>query len=136
MTGVLENMRAELTAATAAIAALQQQFATLASGGGGVSAATPAAADPFAGFGAPAPAAAPPPPPANIGEAELTALIQPHIDNPAMKAALGAAMREAGIASLQEIQPAQYAGLYAKFQQVIAANSGGAAPAATPSSLV
>ena len=135
MTGVLETMRAELTAATAAIAALQQQFATLASGGGGVSAATPAAADPFAGFGAPAPAAAPPPP-ANIGEAELTALIQPHIDNPAMKAALGAAMREAGIASLQEIQPAQYAGLYAKFQQVIAANSGGAAPAATPSSLV
>lgn len=131
MTGVLETMRAELTAATAAIAALQQQFATLASGGGGVSAATPAAADPFAGFGA----AAAPPPPANIGEAELTALIQPHIDNPAMKAALGAAMREAGIASLQEIQPAQYAGLYAKFQQVIAA--GGAAPAAaTPSSLV
>lgn len=135
MTGVLETMRAELTAATAAIAALQQQFATLASGGGGVSAAAPAAADPFAGFGAPAPAASPPPP-ANIGEAELTALIQPHIDNPAMKAALGAAMREAGIASLQEIQPAQYAGLYAKFQQVIAA--GGAAPAAagTPSSLV
>lgn len=82
-----------------------------------------------------APAAPPPQPPANVTAEQITALIQPHIANEAIKAALGTAMRNMGINALPEAQPHQYGPLYAAFQQVIAQHTAGgaAAPAAAPS---
>jgi len=62
----------------------------------------------------------------------ITALIQPHLDNAAVKAALGEAMRQHGIDALPNTPPEKYAALYASFQSVIASHAGGgaAAPAA------
>jgi hypothetical protein len=84
------------------------------------------AADPFGGIGA-APAATTPP---NITADMITALIQPHLDNAAVKAALGEAMRQHGIDALPNTPPEKYAALYASFQSVIASHAGGGAPAA------
>jgi hypothetical protein len=63
-----------------------------------------------------------PQPPAATGvDADaITALIQPHVENPAIKAALGATMRQMGINALPETQPHQYAELYSRFQAVLA----------------
>lgn len=79
----------------------------------------------------------PPPPPSqpqlgavSVTGDQLTALIQPHVGNEAIKAALGVAMRENGVANLPEAQPHQYATLYAAFQAVLARfGIGGPAPA-------
>lgn len=86
-----------------------------------------------AGVGAQAGAAALPVAPAtNVSGDQLQALIMPHIDNAAIKEALGAAMRAAGVNALPEAQPHQYGDLYARFQAVLAAHGvgGTAAPAA------
>jgi hypothetical protein len=68
-------------------------------------------------------------PPANVTAETITALIQPHISNQAIKDALGNAMRGMGINALPETQPHQYGELYARFQQVIAQFAGQQAPA-------
>jgi hypothetical protein len=60
---------------------------------------------------------------------QITALIQPHVGNEAIKAALGVAMRAMGINALPEAQPHQYAALHQAFQGVLAAHGvGGPAP--------
>ena len=66
--------------------------------------------------------------PPNVTADTITSLIQPHIANDQIKAALGAAMRSMGINALPETQPHQYGQLYAAFQQVIAQHTGGGAP--------
>lgn len=112
-TGAIENL-------TAAINTL---IGVLQSNPGAV-AATPAVA------AAATPAAAPTPTPANVTADQLLELIQPHVSNEAIKAALGVAMRANGVNALPEAQPAQIPVLYAAFQQVLATfGIGGAAPA-------
>jgi hypothetical protein len=75
--------------------------------------------------------------PAGVTADAITALIQPHISNEAIKAALGAAMRGMGINALPETQPHQFGQLYAAFQQVIAQHTGaGAAPPAASASII
>ena len=64
---------------------------------------------------------------------QLLALIQPHVANEAIKAALGAAMRANGVAALPEATPAQVPVLYAAFQNVLAQHGIGGAAAATSS---
>lgn len=63
----------------------------------------------------------PPAPPAvNVSSEQLTSLIMPHIGNPAVKEALGVAMRSIGVAALPEAQPHQYGALFTAFQNVLA----------------
>ena len=106
MSGVLEAMVARIAALEAAVAAMATPAAAAA-----------AAADPFASLGTVSPSQ--PPPPANVTGDQITALITPHIDNPAIKEALGAEMRAMGINALPETQPNQFAELYGRFQGVI-----------------
>lgn len=73
------------------------------------------------------------PPPQTITADSILALIQPHIGDDATKAQLGAAMRAMGINALPETQPHQFAELYARFQQVLAAHAAQAAPAQSTS---
>ena len=68
-------------------------------------------------------------PAAPVTAEAITALIQPHIANEAIKTALGAAMRGMGINALPETQPHQYGELYSRFQAIIAQYTGGGAPA-------
>lgn len=68
----------------------------------------------------------------NIDADAITALIQPHIGNDAIKADLGAAMRSIGINGLPETQPHQYGQLYTLFQGVLAKYGIGGAGAAQP----
>ena len=123
MSGILERIEAKLDAIIANQAS---------AGPGNPAAANPAAApaaapaaDPFGGLGTPAPAT-----PANITAEMITALIQPHLDNADIKAALGAAMKAQGIDVLPNTPPEKYAALYAAFQQVIASHAGAGANAA------
>jgi hypothetical protein len=60
----------------------------------------------------------------------ITALITPHVQNPAIHAALKEQMAAMGIASLPDAQPGQYPELHARFQSVI--NQAQAAAAAQP----
>lgn len=86
---------------------------------------------------APAPAPQTPPPASNVTADQITALIQPHVANPAIKDALGVAMRSMGINALPEAQPHQYGALYQAFQNVIAQyTTAGAAPQAAPASII
>lgn len=146
MSGILEQMKAQLDANTAEIAALKQHIASM---GAAQAAPAPAAANPFGGFGAPAPAAAPlaaapapaPAPaaaPANVTGEAITALIQPYVENVQVKEALGAEMRAMGINALPETQPHQYAEMYQRFSAVIARFQAGAAaaPAAAPAASI
>lgn len=96
------------------------------------------AADPvFAAAPQPAPAPQPQPAPSNVTADSITALIQPHIGNDAIKAALGVAMRSMGINALPETQPHQFGQLYALFQQVLAQHGvGGPAPAPAASASI
>lgn len=66
----------------------------------------------------------------------ITALIQPHVSNDAIKAELGTAMRGMGINALPETQPHQFADLYHKFAAVIAKHTGGGLGAATSSASI
>jgi hypothetical protein len=65
--------------------------------------------------------------PANITEAMVMGLIEPHLDNAPLKAGLQQVLAAMGIARLPEARPDQYTELYTKFQQTIAQHSGGAA---------
>lgn len=149
MSGILEQMKAQLDANTAEIAALKQHIASM---GAAQAAPAPAAANPFGGFGAtpapaaaplaaapaPAPAPAPAAAPANVTGEAITALIQPYVENVAVKEALGAEMRAMGINALPETQPHQYAEMYQRFSAVIARFQAGAAaaPAAAPAASI
>lgn len=67
----------------------------------------------------------------------LTALIQPHVGNDAIKAQLGDAMRSIGLQSFPEAQPHHYGPLYQKFTEVLAKFGIGApAPAAQSMSII
>ena len=147
MSGILEQMKAQLDANTAEIAALKQHIASM---GAAQAAPAPAAANPFGGFGAtpapaaaplaaaPAPAPAPAAAPANVTGEAITALIQPYVENVAVKEALGAEMRAMGINALPETQPHQYAEMYQRFSAVITRFQAGAAaaPAAAPAASI
>ena len=142
MTGVLENMQAAIVAMQQEVAAIKQHLAAApaAPAATPVAAANPfaatapvAAANPFAGLGGAAtPAAAAP---VNVTADQIVALITPHLDNAAVKEALGAEMAAMGIPALPEAQPNQYGELYQRFANVIGRFQG-AAQAAAPSSLV
>lgn len=125
MSGILERIEEKLDRV---IAHLAQAASAPAAANPAATATAAPAADPFGGLGA-APAATTPP---NITADMITALIQPHLDNAAVKAALGEAMRQHGIDALPNTPPEKYAALYASFQSVIASHAGGgaAAPAA------
>jgi hypothetical protein len=49
----------------------------------------------------------------------ITALVQPHVGDPARKAALFQQMTEMGIGALPEARPDQYAELHARFKRVV-----------------
>lgn len=71
--------------------------------------------------------------PQTVTDADLLALIQPHLDNAALKAELGNVMRGMGINGLPEAQPHQFGPLYAAFQGVLARYGiGGPAPSPAP----
>jgi hypothetical protein len=123
MSGILEQVLAEL-----------QAIRNLLQAGAAAPAQQPAPVQ----YAAPAVAAAPvqqyiPPqqPTVAVTSESITALIQPHLANAAIKEALGATMRAMGINALPETQPHQYGELYARFQGVIAQYAG-AQPAAAP----
>lgn len=126
--GILEEINEKLDRIMAhlAQAASAPAVTTAATTAAAAPAAAPAA-DPFGGLGA-APAATTPP---NITADMITALIQPHLDNAAVKAALGEAMRQHGIDALPNTPPEKYAALYASFQSVIASHAGGGTAAPT-----
>lgn len=124
MSGILEQLLAAIQANTAAVQAMTgvpQQYVQPQQGqiGGVVQQPQQQYVQPQQ----PAPMQQPQP---NVTADTITALIQPHIANPALKDALGAAMRGMGINALPETQPHQYAALYAAFQNVIAQHAGGA----------
>jgi hypothetical protein len=69
--------------------------------------------DPFAA----APAA--PAQPAQVTEAQVMSLIEPHLDNAALKGQLSQVLSQMGIARLPEARPDQLPELYTRFSQVI-----------------
>jgi len=116
--GVLEEMNAKLDAIIKSLSA-----GTHVNGGG-------AEPDPFAMPGT----AAQPPAAVNATDEMIMALIQPHLSNATLKAALGAELTAMGINGLPNAQPAQYNEIYQRFQRVIGA--AGTAPAGGGMSLV
>ena len=70
------------------------------------------------------------PAPVNVTTDMIVKLITPHVGNPVVKDALGAAMLAMGIGALPEALPHQYPELYQRFEAIIAAQGGGAAPPA------
>jgi 2-oxoglutarate dehydrogenase E2 component (dihydrolipoamide succinyltransferase) len=126
MSGILEQILAGLQALRAAVAAGIPAGAPVPAAAAipapaPVAAPIPAPIDPFAA----APAATAP---AQVTEAMVMTLIEPHLDNAPLKAALSAVLGSMGIARLPEARPDQYAALYQAFTGVIAQH---AAPAAT-----
>jgi hypothetical protein len=106
MTGILEAIHADLQIIKAALqngAAAPAQTAAP---------AAPAAVDPFAGLGAPAA-------PAAVTEAQVMALIEPHLDNAAIKTALQGVLGQMGIARLPDARPDQYPEMYQRFAGII-----------------
>jgi hypothetical protein len=130
MTGILERIEAKLDQLLGAGAQANMQQGV----GQPLQAQQPQAG---LGLGALGGAAAPvgyPPATAEM----ITALITPHVQNPAIHAALKEQMGQMGIASLPDAQPGQYAELHARFQSVInqAQAAAAAQPAATPASII
>lgn len=117
---ILENLLAAIQANTAALQANTAARGNAAVGVVNPAAPAPAQADPLA-----LPAAQPLP--TGITADSITALIQPHVGNEAIKSELGAAMRGLGINALPETQPHQFAPLYQKFQEIINKYTGGGA---------
>ena len=120
MSGIMEQILAELQSINASIRAQGHAPA--------MPAATPApaaATDPFAA----APAAAPPPPaPTEVSEEQIMALIEPHLTNATIKSAMQGVLQTMGIARLPDTTPEQRPTLYRQFQAIIAQHSA-AAPA-------
>jgi hypothetical protein len=112
MSGILEAIYAELQAIHACLnsGAAQQPVAQQPIAQQPVPTQLPAPVDPFAA----APAA-----PAQVTEAQVMALIEPHLDNAAVKTALQGVLAQMGIARLPDARPDQYGDLYQRFSAVI-----------------
>ena len=138
MTGILEQILAELQAIKATLDAQTFETATLqpsALNGGGqqagvaaVQAAIPAQVTAFDPFG-PAPASVAAAQPAAVeqpplSEQALMALINPYLDNPTIKGGFSAVLTQLGIPRLPEARPDQYQDLYNRFTAVIAQHGG------------
>lgn len=131
MSGILEAIHAELQAINAKLSAGAAPQAAAPAPAATVAAQpiqqpavqqpTPAV-DPFAAA----------PPVTNgagtVSEAQVMALIEPHLDNLALKTALSGVLGQMGIARLPEARPDQLPALYQAFQGIIAQHA--AAPAA------
>lgn len=119
MTGILEAIHADLQIIKGLLngAAAAQPAAPV----------QPAPIDPFA--------AAPVQPPAQITEAQVMSLIEPHLDNAALKGALSQVLAAMGIARLPEARPDQLPELYQRFSGVIAQFAAQPAPA-QPQSII
>lgn len=128
-TGILEQILASVQATQAMVQAMQQQAGSQQP----APPVDPAAAErarleaQLAALNGGTQQQQPAPPVGTVTSDQLMALITPHLDNAAVKEALGGAMRAAGINALPEAQPHQYADLYARFQAVIAQHGGAAA---------
>lgn len=121
MTGILEQILADVQALRQEVAALRSGQAAPAQQYVAPAQLAPAQLAPtntFAGVGLNA-APVQQQPPANVTDAMILELIQPHLGNDALKSALGDTMRGMGIATMQEIQPHQNGAVYAAFQQVL-----------------
>lgn len=137
MTGILEQISAQLTT-------VSQQLSQVLAAGGAAPQPQAIPQQPQAGLGlgalggsgaALAPAGYPP------ATAEMiTALITPHVQNPAIHAALKEQMAAMGIASLPDAQPGQYPELHQRFLNVITQAQAAAAAqpqaAAQPASII
>jgi hypothetical protein len=66
-----------------------------------------------------------------VTDADVTDLIQPHLANPALKAAFQGVIKQMGIERLPEAKPEQYAELFQRFTAVIQQSGQAAQPAAT-----
>jgi hypothetical protein len=120
MSGIMEAILGELQAIRLALSTGP------ALSNGGIQQQQPAATDAFGMPVNPAPTT-----PANVTEAQVMALIEPHLENAPLKAGLQAVLAAMGIARLPEARPDQYVELYTKFQSVIAQHA--AAPGAVGS---
>ena len=119
--GILENIDAKL-----------DKIIALLSAGTHTNGAAP---DPFAGFGGAAPAQQAQQQ-VQATDAMIMELIQPHLANATLKAALQAELAAMGINGLPNAQPAQYNEIYQRFQRVIGAAGGGQQAGAGGLSLV
>jgi hypothetical protein len=127
MSGILEQIFAELVGIRTALGTLQGAQAPTALPPA-TQPAVQAQPDPFA----PAPAVTNGS--GQITEAAVMGLIEPHLDNAPLKAALSAVLAGMGIARLPEARPDQLPALYSAFQGVIAQHA--APAAATPTSII
>jgi hypothetical protein len=112
MSGILERIEAKLDQLLAGNVKVGTAAAPQAVAAAPV-ATVAAAVDPLAVGGAPAASAA------TVTAEQITALITPHVGNPALKAALQQQMAALGIGALPDAQPHQYGDLYARFSAVI-----------------
>lgn len=133
MSGILEQILADLQVIKAALNGAPAAA---------VAPAAPAAAIPAAIPG-PAPAAdplsmgAPAQPPVAVTGDMIMALITPHLENAGVKSALAAELAALGIPGLPAAREDQYAEIYQRFQRAIAANAAPAGmPAAAPTSII
>jgi len=130
MSGILEQIFAELVGIRTALGTLQGAQAPAAQQPAtqpvqpAVQAQQPAH-DPFA------PVAGPTNGSGQVTEAQVMGLIEPHLDNTPLKAALSAVLASMGIARLPEARPDQLPALYQAFQGVIAQHAAPAAAAVT-----
>jgi hypothetical protein len=133
MSGILERIEAKLDQLLAGNVKVGTAAAPQAVAAAPV-ATVAAAVDPLAVGGAPAASVAAP----AVSAEQITALITPHVGNPALKAALQQQMAAMGIGALPDAQPHQYGELYQRFQQVITQFSAAAATpvAAAPASII
>ena len=146
MTGVLEQMQAQIAALTTTVDAIKNWINT---NGSAQSAAPQQAAQQAVaaqqqqaaglgglslggGLGATAPAVQ------NVTAEMITGLITPYLENEAVKQQLTAQLSAMGIGALGDTPPEKYGELYGRFQQVIAAAAGNGATigAATNNSII
>lgn len=129
--GILENILAAIQQNTAAINALAAARA------GGGTAVNSAIGTQDAGLAISPPAPVQPSLGATgVTSEQLMALIQPHIANEAIKAALGTAMRNLGVNTLPEAQPHHFGPLFQAFQAVIVQHTAGGGLAAPASNSI
>lgn len=139
MTGILEQILAELQAIKAAVGApgVTQLPATtgLAINGSGQPVQTPAV-DPMAGFTTPAPTPAlQPPAQVQVTDEMVMKLVSDNVGNEQVKAAMKAVLNSMGIPSLPETRPDQLPMLYQQLMAVVTqhgGNIGAAVPASSP----
>jgi len=121
MTGILEQLQADVASIKA-----------LLNGGGTPAINTPAQpVDAFGGFAPAAPAA-----PVQITETHIMELIQPHLENAAVKAALQANLASLGITRLPDARPDQYPEMYRLFSATLAQHAKPSVQPAAPTSII